>query len=188
MNSGNIILVIIIVLIGWLVFIYNRLVALRQETKNAFADIDVHLKQRHDLIPNLVATVQGAAAHELKTFLAVTEARANAIKAQGVVERAKAESALSAALGQMIAVAESYPVLRANENFRQLQSDLADLENKIAAARRFFNNAVAEYNTAIAQVPAVFIAPYLGFKPAENFTLEDDERLEAKNPPKVAFS
>lgn len=187
MNSGNILLLVIIVAVAAAVFIYNRLVALRQETKNAFADVDVQLKQRHDLIPNLVAVVQGAASHEAKTFQAVTDARANAIRAQGTAEKGAAESALTMALGQMIAIAESYPVLRANENFRQLQTDLADLENKIAAARRFFNNAVAEYNTAIEQFPAVLIAKQLGFKTAEDFTLDEDERLLIKEPPKVSF-
>ena len=187
MTSGNIILLVLIGAAAFAVFIYNRLVALRQETKNAFADIDVQLKQRHDLIPNLVATVQGAAAHEAKTFQAVTEARAKAMRAGSVADKAQAEAALTGALLQLMAVAESYPVLRANENFKQLQSELSDLENKIAAARRFFNNAVAEYNTAIEQFPAVLFARTLGFKPADNFDLGEEMRGVVSEAPKVQF-
>src|ERR1700683_4085448 len=129
------IVIAVIVLIG--VTIFNRLVALRQAWKRAFADIDVQLKQRHDLIPNLVETVKGYAAHESGVFTAVTQARATAMRATGVAEQAGAGGALTGPLGNLLAVAENYPQLKANENFMSLQNELADLENKIAAARRF---------------------------------------------------
>ena len=163
---------------------YNRLVALRQAWKQAFADIDVQLKQRHDLIPNLVDTVKGYAAHESGVFESVAAARSNAMRATSVGEKGAAESVLSGALGNLFAVAENYPQLKANENFLQLQSELGDLENKIAAARRFLNNAVAEYNTAIQQFPAALFAGPLGFSEAQMFELEKPEDKEV---PKVSF-
>lgn len=169
------------------VVMYNRLVALRQAWKQAFADIDVQLKQRHDLIPNLVETVKGYAAHESGVFTKVTEARATAMRATGVSEKSAAESALSGALGNLLAVAENYPQLKASENFRQLQDELADLENKIAAARRFLNNAVAEYNTAIQQFPAALFAGAMGFSPVPMFELEAAEKAEDEKAPKVSF-
>ena len=182
-----IILVVIALIALFAVFSYNRLVALRQAWKQAFADIDVQLKQRHDLVPNLVETVKGYAAHESGVFTSVTEARATAMRATSVSEKSAAEGALSGALGNVMAVAENYPQLKANENFRQLQDELADLENKIAAARRFLNNAVAEYNTAIQQFPATLFAGAMGFAPAAMFELDETERAENKEPPKVSF-
>ena len=168
---------------------YNRLVALRQDVGEAFADIDVQLKQRQDLIPNLVETVKGYAAHERGTLDEVTQARAAAASAASLEQRAQAESALSGALGRLMAVAESYPDLKANQNFMQLQGELADLENKIAAARRFFNNAVAEYNASIQRFPAVLIAGMAGFAPRDFFDVGADARqtLQAA-PPQVKFS
>jgi LemA protein len=182
----------IVLLVGGFVVLfvavaYNRLVALRQAYKNAFADIDVQLKQRHDLVPNLVETVKGYAAHESGVLQKVTEARAAAMRAGSVQERSAAEGALTGALGQLFAVAESYPQLKANENFRQLQSELEVLEDKIAAARRFFNNAVAEYNTAVQQFPAVLFAAVFGFQPADMFALDAGEKAAAIQPPKVSF-
>jgi LemA protein len=187
MSTGNIILLIIVGALAYGVFLYNRLVALRQETRNAFADIDVQLRQRYDLIPNLMATVQGAATHEASTLLEVAEARSNAMKANTPAERGQAESALTTALGHVFALAESYPALKANENFLRMQADLGDIENKIAAARRFYNNAVAEYNTAIEQIPASLFAGSLGFKPAEGFGLSESERATVSEAPKVKF-
>ena len=181
------VVIAIAVILVILIVIYNRLVALRQAYKNAFADIDVQLKQRHDLVPNLVETVKGYAAHESGVLQKVTEARTSAMRAGSVQERGRAEGALSAALGQLFAVAESYPQLKANDNFRQLQSELEELENKIAAARRFFNNAVAEYNTHIEQFPAVLLAGPLGFGHAEMFALDEGEKAAASVPPKVSF-
>ena len=167
--------------------IYNRLVALRRACRNAYADIDVQLKQRQDLVPNLVETVKGYASHESGVLEKVTEARASAMRASSPRERGQAEGMLTAALGQLFAVAESYPQLKASDNFRQLQSELGDLENKIAAARRFLNNAVAEYNTHIEQFPAVLIAGPLGFTPSEMFALDANEKAAASQPPKVSF-
>jgi len=169
------------------IFTYNRLVALSQAWKRAFADIDVQLKQRHDLVPNLVETVKGYAAHESGVFDRVTQARASAMRASSVGDKAAAEGALSGALGNLMAVAENYPQLKANENFKQLQDELADLENKIAAARRFLNNAVAEYNAGIQQFPAVMFAGMFGFSAAQMFELDAAEKAEASVAPKVSF-
>jgi len=180
-------LVIVALIVVYGVFSYNRLVALSQAWKRAFADIDVQLRQRHDLIPNLVETVKGYAAHESGVFTAVTQARASAMRATGVAERGAAESVLSGALGNLMAVAENYPQLKANENFRQLQDELVDLENKIAAARRFLNNAVAEYNAAIQQFPAALFARQFGFAPAAMFELDPTEKAAEMTPPKVTF-
>jgi len=168
----------LIVVVGLVVIlIYNRLVALRQTTRQAWGDIDVQLKQRHDLVPNLVETVKGYASHEKETLENVIKARQTAIDVSGSTkELAQAENMLSGALRQLFALAESYPDLKANTNFLELQTELADLENKIAAARRFFNNAVAEYNTAIEQFPAVVLANSFGFKAEDFFEVAATER------------
>ena len=170
------------------IFIFNRLVALRQAWKRAFADIDVQLKLRQDLVPNLVEAVKGYAAHEHAVFIEVTEARAAAMSATSVGEKAAAEGALSGALTKLLAVAENYPQLKASENFLKLQSDLGDIENKIAAARRFLNSAVAEYNAAIQQFPAVLLSGPLGFGAAKMFELDETERVTTRNAPKVNLS
>lgn len=182
------VLIFVAVIVLFAIFLFNRLVTLRQAWNRAFADIDVQLKQRTDLVPNLVQTVKGYAAHESSVLTAVTEARASAMRATGVAERSAAEGALTGALGNLMAVAEKYPDLKANQNFLKLQDELADLENKIAAARRFMNNAAAEYNSAIQQFPALLIAGPFGFKPAEMFTLSADERTQTATAPKVSFS
>lgn len=172
-----------------LITIYNRLVALRQNRKNAFADIDVQLKLRCDLVPNLVETVKGYAAHEKGLLENVTKARSQAMVAgSNVQDRSKAESALSGALINLMAVAENYPDLKANQNFLQLQTELADIDNKIAAARRFFNSATGEYNTSIEQFPALIVARMFTFLPETFFELTVDERAEANKPPRVSFS
>lgn len=172
-----IILGLIVVLGLVVILIYNRLVALRQTTRQAWGDIDVQLKQRHDLVPNLVETVKGYASHEKETLENVVKARQTAIDVSGSTkELAQAENMLSGALRQLFALAESYPDLKANTNFLELQTELADLENKIAAARRFFNNAVAEYNTAIEQFPAVVLANSFGFKAEDFFEVAATER------------
>ena len=185
---GLVVVVVIVALIGF-VFIgaYNRLVALRQNANEAFADIDVQLKQRQDLIPNLVETVKGYAAHERGTLDEVTQARAAAVGASNMEARAQAETALTGALGRLMAVAESYPDLKANQNFLQLQGELADIENKIAAARRFFNNAVGEYNASIQRFPAVLIAGMAGFAPRDFFDVGAD-RAALQSAPQVKFS
>jgi LemA protein len=186
-STGIWVLIVVALLVLFGVFSFNRLVALRQAWRRAYADIDVQLKQRHDLIPNLVETVKGYAAHESGVFTQVTQARAAAMRATTVPEKSAAEGALSGALANLFAVAENYPQLKANENFRALQDELTDLENKIAAARRFFNNAVAEYNTAIQQLPGVLFAGMFGFQAAPMFELDSAEKAEVKEPPKVSF-
>ncbi|MFY9830118.1 MAG: LemA family protein, partial [Rhodoplanes sp.] len=153
-TTGWIVLGLIVVAVLWVVMIYNGLVSLRQRVNQAFADIDVQLKQRHDLIPNLVETVKGYATHERGTLEAVVQARNAAIAAQGPAAQAAAENQLTGALRQLFALSEAYPDLKANTNFQQLQSELSDIENKLAAARRFFNNTVSEYNASIQQFPA----------------------------------
>ena len=182
------VLIVVALIVLFAIFAYNRLVTLRQAWKRAFADIDVQLKQRQDLVPNLVEAVKGYAAHESSVFTAVTQARASAMRATSVGEKSVAEGALTSALGNLMAVAENYPQLKANENFLKLQDELGDLENKIAAARRFLNNAVAEYNSAIQQFPAVLFAGPMGFAAAEMFTLDAEERAQTKTAPKVSFS
>src|SRR6266487_4875521 len=143
---------------------YNKLVRLRNRAENAWAQVDVQLKRRHDLIPNLVETVKGYAAHERGTFDEVTQARTAAQQAQGPQAQAQAENVLTQALGRLFAVAENYPQLRATENFQQLQSELTDTEDKIAAARRYYNAVVQTFNTAIQSFPAVLYAGVLGFR------------------------
>lgn len=183
MDTGVILLLVIIALGVFLVMVYNRLVALRQTCNQAWGDIDVQLKQRHDLVPNLVSTVQGYASHEKETLENVIKARQTAIDATSVKDLAGAENMLSGALRQLFALSEAYPDLKANQNFMQLQAELSDLENKIAAARRFFNNAVNEYNTSTEQFPAVVIANSMGFKMREYFEVGEAERAA----PKVQF-
>src|ERR1700734_1114678 len=153
-TSTLIILAVIVVVVLWAIATYNGLVSMRQRVNQAFADVDVQLRQRHDLIPNLVETVKGYAAHERGTLDEVVKARNAAVSAQGPAQQAAAENMLSGALRQLFALSESYPDLKASTNFQQLQAELSDLENKIAASRRFFNNAVQEYNTGIQRFPA----------------------------------
>ena len=184
-----IIIGLIVLFVLWIIMIYNGLVALRQRVNQAFSDIDVQTKQRHDLIPNLVETVKGYAAHERGTLEAVVQARNAAVTAQagGVAAQAAAENVLSGALRQLFALSEAYPDLKANRNFQQLQAELSDIENKIAAARRFFNNAVQEYNTGIQQFPAVLMAGALGFTQKEFFDVGVEERKVLEQAPQVKF-
>jgi LemA protein len=184
-----IIIGLIVLFVLWIVMIYNGLVALRQRVNQAFSDIDVQTKQRHDLIPNLVETVKGYATHERGTLEAVVQARNAAVTAQagGVAAQAAAENVLSGALRQLFALSEAYPDLKANQNFQQLQTELSDIENKIAAARRFFNNAVQEYNTGIQQFPAVLMAGSLGFTQKEFFDVGVDDRKVLEQAPQVKF-
>ncbi len=185
-TSALVVVGIIAVLALWGAAIYNGLVGLRQRVSQAFADIDVQLKQRHDLVPNLVETVKGYAAHERGTLGEVVRARNAAVAAQGPAAQAVAENMLSGALRQLFALAEAYPNLKANSNFQQLQSELADLENKIAASRRFFNNAVQEYNTGIQRFPAALFAGAFGFTGREFFDV-GDERKVLVEAPRVSF-
>ena len=186
--TGWIILGLIAALIFYVFAAYNGIVAMRQRVNQAFADIDVQLKQRHDLIPNLIETVKGYATHEKETLDAVIKARNTAISASGPQAQAQAEQQLSGALGRLMALSEAYPDLKANTNFLQLQAELSVVEDKLAAARRFFNNAVQEYNAAIQSVPAVFFAANFGFQPREFFDVGEDKRSQMDAaPPQVKF-
>jgi LemA protein len=186
-TTGWVVLGVVVVLLLWVIMIYNQLVAMRQRVGQAFADVDVQLKLRHDLIPNLVETVKGYASHERGTLEAVVQARNAAITAQGPAQQAAAENMLSGALRQLFALSEAYPDLKANQNFQQLQTEISDVENKIAAARRFFNNAVSEYNAGIQQFPAALFAGSLGFREREFFDVGTDERQRLDKPPEVKF-
>jgi LemA protein len=185
-TTGWILLGIIVVVVFWAISIYNSLVAMRQRTNQAFADIDVQLKQRHDLIPNLIETVKGYAAHERGTLEAVVQARNAAMAAPGVEQKVAAENVLTGALRQLFALSESYPDLKANQNFQQLQAELSDIENKLAASRRFFNNAVQEYNTGIQQFPASLFSGIFGFTQRTFFDL-GETRAQLEQAPSVKF-
>lgn len=188
MSGIFILLGILVALAIFVVVIYNRIVALSQRTEQAFADVDVQLKQRHDLIPNLVETVKGYAGHEKETLDAVILARSAAQAAHGPAAQGQAEGVLGAALGKLFALAEAYPDLKANTNFLELQRELSDIENKIAAARRFFNNAVQEFNTAIQQIPGNLVAPLGGFSVKEYFEVPENSRAQIESAPEVSFS
>ena len=187
--SCGFVVLVAVVLIVFIIGAYNSLVTLRNRYKNAYSQIDVQLKRRYDLIPNLVETSKAYLAHERGTLEAVVQARKAAIAAQsgGVAAQAAAENALTGALRQLFALSEAYPDLKASQNFRELQSQLSDLENKIAAARRFVNNAVQEYNTGIQQFPAVLLAGPLGFTPKDFFDVGVDERKVLEQAPQVKF-
>jgi len=181
------ILIILAIVAGaillWIVAVYNGLITLRNRAKEAFSDIDVQLKRRYDLIPNLVETVKGYAAHEREVFEKVTEARTRAMGAQTLKEKGEAENVLSGTLKTLFAVSENYPQLRASENFQKLQDELTDTENKIQAARRFYNSNVRDLNIKIETFPANTIANIFGFKQMEFFGVEEAE----KEPVKVKF-
>ena len=180
-----IVIVVVIVLIGLLlVWLYNNLVRLRNRVDNAWAQVEVQLKRRWDLIPNLVESVKGYAAHERETFEAVTTARAQAQQATNPAEAAQAEGILGAALGRLFAVAEAYPELQADENFRQLQTELAETENKVATSRQVYNDTVLTYNNAVQTFPGLVVAGPFGFTVREFFEVEDEAQRE---PPSVDF-
>jgi LemA protein len=182
-----IVLAIIVIVVVFLALTYNRLVTLRQRVKEAFSDIDVQLKRRHDLIPNLVETVKGYAAHERGVFDEVTQARAGAIAAgaQGPQQRAAAEDMLTGALRSLFAVAEAYPQLQAVQEFKDLSENLRDTEDKIQFARRFYNSQVRDYNTALQTFPTVVLAGAMGFTSSEYFEVEAPSDREV---PKVSFT
>jgi LemA protein len=174
--------VLLLVVAG--VLLYNRLVRLRNRVDNAWAQVDVQLRRRYDLIPNLVETVKGYATHERETFEAVTQARSRAQAAGTVQDQAQAENILGQALGRLFAVAEDYPELQADENFRQLQDELAETENRIAVSRQVYNDTVLTYNNAIQTVPGLLVAGPFGFAKRDFFEAEETQR-EA---PRVTFS
>jgi len=182
-----IVIVLVLIIVGYVVGIFNSLVRLRVRSEEAWSDIDVQLKRRYDLIPNLVKTVKGYAKHERKVFEKVTEARANAIKAQGVGEQEKAENMLTGALKSLFAVAENYPDLKASTNFLELQRELTDTENKIEAARRFYNANVRDLNIRIEGFPSNVVAGMFGFKKKQLFEIEESQKEAAKKAPDVDF-
>ena len=179
-----IIIAVVVVIIFWAIAVFNSLIRLKNRVKEAWADIDVQLKRRYDLIPNLLETVKGYMAHESGVFEKVTEARSRAINANGAENKAQAENALSGALKTLFAVSENYPQLRASENFLKLQEELSDTENKIQAARRFYNNNVMDFNTRQEVFPSNLIASVLGFAKSEFFELKEEGERRA---PKVNF-
>ncbi|MEX0744707.1 MAG: LemA family protein [Phycisphaeraceae bacterium] len=173
------------VLVGlWLMMAYNRLVRKRVQTENAWSQIDVQLKRRHDLIPNLVNTVKGYASHERETLEAVIKARQQAVDASGVQDQAQAENMLTGALRQLFALSESYPDLKANQNFMQLQEELTGTENRISFSRQHYNNTAGQYNTAVQQFPTNVVAGMFGFQQRDFFEIEEPGHREA---PQVSF-
>ncbi len=185
--ANYVILGVMIVAALWTLVTYNGLVGLRQSASQAYADIDVQLKYRADLIPGLVETVKGYAAHEHSTLEAVMSARGAAMSAREPEQAAQAQAVLSGALGRLMAVAEAYPDLKANRNFQALQDQLADIEAKLAAARRFFNNAVSEYNASIQAFPAVLFARNFGFAERAFFDMGETQRAALDAAPSVKF-
>lgn len=178
---------IIVILIIWIISLYNGLVRLRNRRQNAFADIDVQLRQRHDLVPQLVETVKGYATHEKELLLKITEARSAAMAATSIDGKIVAEQQLSAALQGLRVQVEAYPDLKANQNFLQLQEELSDIENKLAASRRFFNAATTEYNNGVESFPGNLIARNFGFNREIMFDLGTDTRKNMEEPPKIQF-
>ena len=182
-----IIIAVVVVLVFWAISLYNNLVKLRNNRENAFANIDVQLKQRHDLIPQLVATVKGYATHEREVLQRVTEARTAAMSATTINDKVVAENALSNALAGLKVSLEAYPDLKANQNFLQLQGEISDVENKLAAVRRFFNSATRELNNAVETFPSNLVAKMFGFKREPMFEVPQAERADYDRAPEVKF-
>lgn len=178
---------ILVLLVLWVVSLYNGLVRLRNRRQNAFADIDVQLRQRHDLVPQLVETVKGYASHEKELLMKITEARSAAMAAKSIDDKIVAEQQLTSALQGLRVQVEAYPDLKANQNFLQLQEELSDIENKLAASRRFFNGATTEYNNAVESFPGNMVARNFGFKREIMFDLGTDNRKQMEEPPKIQF-
>ncbi|MCI6838731.1 MAG: LemA family protein [Prevotella sp.] len=188
MSTLSIIIILVaVVLVLWAVTSYNSLVKLRNNRENAFANIDVQLKQRHDLIPQLVATVKGYATHEREVLQRVTEARTAAMSASGINEKIAAENALSSALAGLKVSLEAYPELKANQNFLQLQTEIADVENKLAAVRRFFNSATRELNNAVETFPSNILAGMFGFTRQPMFEIPQESRAQLDKAPDIQF-
>ena len=184
--TAIIVIVVVVILAAWLVSMYNSLVKMRNNRENAFADIDVQLKQRHDLVPQLVETVKGYAAHEKDTLERVINARNGAIGAKTIDEKIVAENALSSALSGLKITLEAYPDLKANQNFLQLQEEIADLENKLCSVRRYFNSATKEYNNAVETFPSNILAGMFGFRKEVMFDL-GEQRAALEEAPKIKF-
>ncbi len=182
-----IVLVVVVLLVMWLVGQYNNLVRMRNNRENAFANIDVQLKQRYDLIPQLVSTVKGYATHEKELLLRVTEARTQAMGATNINEKIEADNKLTGALAGLKVQLEAYPELKANQNFLQLQSEIADIENKLAATRRFFNSATRELNNAVQVFPSNIIASMFGFHKEVMFEIPQENRAAMDKAPEIKF-
>ena len=178
---------IIVLIIIWMTALYNNLVRLRNRRQNAFADIDAQLRQRHDLVPQLVETVKGYATHEKEVLYRVTEARAAAMSATTINDKIQTEQQLTNALQGLKVSLEAYPNLKANENFAKLQEELSDIENKLAAVRRFFNGATAEFNNAVQTFPGNMVARNFGFNPEMFFEVGTEGRKVMEEPPAVKF-
>ena len=187
MTGLIIIIAIIVVLVVFFMSTYNGLVKLRNNRENAFADIDVQLKQRHDLIPQLVETVKGYMKHESETLIKLTQARAAAISAKDIDRKIEAENQLSSALNGLRVSVEAYPDLKAGTNFMQLQEEMADIENKLAAVRRYFNSATKEYNNAVEVFPANLVAGMFGFRREKMFDVGEQQRVQLDTPPSISF-
>lgn len=187
MTTSIIIIIVVALLVIWCISIYNNLVRLRNNRKQAFANIDVQLRQRHDLVPQLVNTVKGYSAHEKEILEKVTIARSQAISANDINGKIQAENALSSALAGLKVSVEAYPDLKANQNFLQLQSELADIENKLAAVRRFFNSATTELNNAVQTFPSNIFANMFGFHQEPMFEVPQEERAAVEKAPEVNF-
>jgi len=182
-----VILALVVIFIIWMVSLYNRLVRLRNNRENAFADIDVQLRQRHDLIPQLVEAVKGYMKHESTVLTEITNARANAMKATTIDEKIQAEQLLSGALRGLQVAVEAYPDLKASQNFMQLQEEISDIENKLAASRRYFNSATKELNVATEVFPSNIVATMYGFKKEMMFDLGEEGRKQMEEPPEIKF-
>ena len=189
MTASLIFLGLLVILAAWAIAKYNLFITLRNNRENAFANIDVQLKQRHDLIPQLVATVKGYAAHEKETLDRIVSARSGAINAKSINDKIVAENALTSALSGLKIIVEAYPDLKANTNFMHLQEEIADIENKLAAVRRYFNSATKELNTAIEMFPANIIANMFGFRKEMMLELgtSEEERQSMQEAPEIRF-
>ena len=188
MTTTIIIIAVVVILLFWIVGMYNNLVRMRNNRENAFANIDVQLKQRHDLIPQLVATVKGYASHEKTVLEEVTNARTAAMNAGSINDKINAENKLSSALANLKVSLEAYPDLKANQNFLQLQTEVSDIENKLAASRRFFNSATKELNNSVQTFPANIIANMIGFKKEPMFEIPSADRATLDKAPEINFN
>lgn len=187
MSIGWILLAVVAVLVLWVISLYNKLVSLRNSRENAFANIDVQLQQRYDLIPQLVATVKGYAAHEKELLEGITAARSAAMNATDINGKIAADNQLSNALAGLRVAVEAYPDLKANQNFMQLQGEISDIENKLAATRRFFNSTTRELNTAVQSFPANLLSNMFGFHVEPMFEIPEQERAQIQKAPEIKF-
>ncbi len=187
MSGMWIAVIVLVIIVIWIVAIYNGLVRLRENRDNAFADIDVQLKQRHDLVPQLVGAVKGYMEHERGTLESVTQARQKAINASSINDKIAAEKELTSALSGLNIQVEAYPDLKASQNFMQLQNELSDIENKLAAVRRYFNSSTKELNISVQKFPNIIFAGMFGFKEEPMFDLGDSQRQELDKAPDIKF-